>query len=99
MLRASLFAVVAAGLAATPALADEAASADAAAVQAFTGQLTWQANQKQMRKMLAHHGYIVTSDLNRTESGRLLGSALKNGKPVILDVKVPALQQADPLVN
>jgi hypothetical protein len=99
MLRASLIAAVAAGLAATPSFADEATTAGAASVQAFTNQLTWLANQKQMRKMLSHQGYIVTSDLNRADTGYLVGSALKDGKQVIVGVKMPPRQKAEPLVN
>lgn len=101
MLRASLVAAVAAlGFAAAPALADEAAPAtDAAAVKAFTNQLAWQANQKALIHALARDGYIVTSDLRLTEGGLITGTALKDGKPVTIGVKVPPRVPAQPVTN
>ena len=56
---------------ATPSLADS--NSDQVGIanpQAFTAQLQADANQKQLRRLLAAQGYIVTSELVRDESGR-----------------------------
>jgi hypothetical protein len=90
---ATLASVLAVGLAA-PAIANESSVAgapttDRAAIDAFTGQLSWLANQHQMRKFLAYQGYIVTSDLNRNDKGYWVGTALKDGTPMRIALKMP----------
>jgi hypothetical protein len=101
MLRVTLVAAVAAvGLAAGPALAEEAAPAtDAAAVKAFTNQLTWQANQKALIHALAGQGYIATSELTRAENGLVTGTAMKDGKPVTIGVKLAPRVPAESATN
>jgi len=90
---ATLASIVAVGVA-TPALAKDtptavAPEADRAAIEAFTGQLTWLANQHQMRSFLAYQGFIVTSDLNRNDKGYWVGTALKDGTPIRVALKMP----------
>lgn len=97
----AIAALLAAGFA-SPALADNAAPqapVDTSAIQAFTAQLGWRANQVEMRKMLAHQGYIVTSDLDRRASGHWVGTALKDGVPVRIALKMPPREKVEPLTN
>ena len=105
MKRATTLAALAmsAGLAA-PALANEqlsptAALGDTPSVTSFTAQLAWRANQQQFRKFLAHQGYIVTSDLNRIDSGHWVGTALKDGEAVRIALKMPPRDKVVPLTN
>lgn len=103
MTRSAAFAAVLAAGLATPALAnpqmpDTSAAVDPAALKAFTAQLGWAANQREMRKFLAYQGYIVTSDLDRKDNGYWLGRALKDGEPVIVGLKMPR-DPAPPLTN
>lgn len=65
-------------------------------LQSFTTNLNAHANQKQVIRLLASRGYIVTSELFRDASGRWSGTALKDGKLVNVAIKLP--QQA-PLGN
>lgn len=101
MFRATLITVLAAASFATSAAAIEQANndSDAAAISAFTAQLTAIANQQQMRKLLASQGYIVTSDLNRDDAGRWVGTALKDGNAVRVALKMPPRPQAEQLTN
>ena len=86
-----------------PALAKEqeptAADGNAASVEAFMAQLTWRANQQQTRKFLGHQGYIVTSDLNRIDSGHWVGTALKDGRIVGVGLEMPPREKVAPLTN
>lgn len=88
---------------AMPALANEQertpADGNAASVEAFMAQLTWRANQQEMREFLAHQGYIVTSDLNRADSGHWVGTALKDGRIVGVALDMPPREKAAPLTN
>lgn len=88
---------------AMPALAKEqeptVTDGNAASVEAFMAQLTWRTNQQQMRKFLAHQGYIVTSDLNRIDSGHWVGTALKDGRIVGVGLQIPPREKAVPLTN
>jgi hypothetical protein len=88
---------------AMPALAKEqqptATDGNAASVEAFLAQLTWRANQQQMRQLLAHQGYIVTSDLNRTDSGHWVGTAVKDGRVVRVALRMPTRELAEPITN
>lgn len=104
MTRTFLIATTLAAVLTAPAVAKEqtlsgASEGETASVAAFTAQLTWLANQHQMRKLLAHRGYIVTSDLNRVDNGYWVGMALKDGEPVRVAVKMPPRQPAEPFTN
>jgi hypothetical protein len=96
----TLVAALAAGFAG-PAFAGDApaTTADAQAIQSQAAHQAAIANQSQMRAFLAAQGYIVTSDLNRDDSGRWVGTALKNGKVVAIAVKMPPRTPAASLTN
>ncbi len=87
-----------AGLAA-PAVAEPAASPDTASVHAFTAQLSAMANQSELRRMLAHRGYIVRSDFTRNGSGLWVATASKDGQLVPIAVRMPARVFPTPLTN
>ncbi len=95
----ALAAVLAAGFSLPSVAADAVTAPDAQSVAAFTGQMAVIANQKEMRSMLAAQGYIITSDLNRDDSGRWVGTALKDGKVVPVAVKMPPRTLPVPLTN
>lgn len=102
MFRSKAVAVLLAAGFATPALADSATPhgpADTSAIQAFTAQLAWRANQVEMRKMLAHQGYIVTSDLDRRDTRHWVGTALKDSVPVRIALEMPPREKVVPLTN
>jgi len=71
--------------AATPALA-----ADQASTNAFTAQLSANANAKQVRQILLSQNYTRVSNLNRGQDGRWTGTAVKNGKATSVSVYLPA---------
>lgn len=77
-----------------PAFANDANSDSAAA--AASAALTNAANAEQARVQLAHQGYTGISPLYRGEEGRWVGSAVKDGKTVIVAVLLP---QARGLTN
>jgi hypothetical protein len=87
MMRIMFLAVATAGLA-MPALADT-ASFDPAKSAAFGAGLVNAATAEQARLQLAHQGYTGISDLNRDETGRWVGTAMKDGKTVIVAVVLP----------
>ena len=87
----SLAAVIAAGFSFS-ALAAEGPtlpSTDLTAVAAHSAQLSVAANAQQVRQILLAQGYTNVSDLNRDESGRWIGTALKDGKTVAVAVALP----------
>lgn len=67
--------------------------------EAFAAQLSSDANQKQIRRLLAGQGYIVTSELVRDESGRWTGTALKDGKVVNVALKLPVKASSSSFTN
>ena len=102
MFRAKAIAVLVVAGFATPAVADDVtpkAPVDTHAIQAFTAQLAWRAIQVEKRRMLADQGFIVTSDLDRTNSGHWVGTALKDGVPVRIALKMPPREKMEPLIN
>ncbi|MFT3732249.1 MAG: hypothetical protein QM780_12670 [Hyphomicrobium sp.] len=86
MTRIMLIGLAVAGMA-LPAYADEANSDSTAA--AASAALTNAANAEQARIQLAHQGYTGISPLYRGEEGRLVGTAIKDGKTVIVAVLLP----------
>jgi hypothetical protein len=91
MIRIILIGAAAVGLA-LPALADDASSIDAAKSAAFSAELANAANAQQARVQLAHQGYTGISALSRDESGRWVGTAIKDGKTVLVAVIEPRAQ-------
>lgn len=56
---------------------------------ALTGYLASQANAHQVRKLLASKNYKNISVLNLDENGRWSGTAVKDGKTVLVSVYLP----------
>ncbi len=94
MIRAlSIAALAAAGLSA-PAFAGEQAANDTAAVSAHASELADAYTAKQAHHLLASQGYINISALERDESGRWTGTALKDGKTIFVAVVLPSPKAA-----
>jgi hypothetical protein len=74
---------------ALPALAAESSAIDAGKSAAFSAELASAANAEQARLQLAHQGYTAISALHRDESGRWVGTAIKDGKTVYVAVVAP----------
>lgn len=70
---------------ALPAYADEASNSAAIA----SAELTNAANAQQARVQLAHQGYTGISPLYRGEGGHWVGTAVKDGRTVIVGVLLP----------
>lgn len=70
-----------------PAYADDAATNGSAA--AASAELANAANAQQARVQLAHQGYTGISPLYRGEGGHWMGTAVKDGKTVIVGVLLP----------
>ena len=83
MTRIMLIGLATAGMA-LPAFADESSNA-----AAFSAELTNAANAQQARVQLAHQGYTGISPLYRGEQGHWYGTAVKDGKTVIVGVLLP----------
>lgn len=77
---------------AIPALAEE-SSSDAGKTAAFSAELASAANAEQARQQLAHQGYTAISPLHR-DSGRWVGTAIKDGKTVFVAVIAPLAPNA-----
>ena len=99
MIRTFAVAALAAAALATPALAADKPAADTASVSAFTAHLSAVATEKEIRQLLASQGYFATSDLNRDDAGRWIGTALKDGKVVRVGVKLPPRTAPTPFTN
>ena len=77
-----------------PALAGEAPATSADAdPSAFAAQLAVEANAKQARNILIARGYQQVSDLTRGQGGRWTGTAIKDGKAVMVAVELPPHQR------
>jgi hypothetical protein len=83
-------AITAAALAAlaVPAMAAE-QPAGQAALDAHRAELDLTADQLQAHKLLLSQGYTVISSLEPVSNGRWIGTALKNGKTLIVGVNLP----------
>jgi hypothetical protein len=93
MIRTIALAVAMAAAAALPAVAAD-TSADTSSnsgptAREFTAQLTAQAHQGQLRRIAAGRGYIVTSEFSQSGSGHWVASAMRDGKPTTVAVKMP----------
>lgn len=69
-----------------PALADTAAPKS----DVVSAHLTASANANQVRQLLSAKNYTNISDLNRDESGRWYGTAVKDGKRTAVSVILPS---------
>lgn len=94
MIRIMLISAAAAAGLALPAIADEASSIDAGKSAAFSAELANAANAQQARVQLAHQGYTGISALSRDESGRWIGTAIKDGQTVVVAVVTPHAQSS-----
>jgi hypothetical protein len=83
MTRIMLISLAVAGMT-VPALADEGNN-----TAALSAQLTNAANAQQARVQLAHQGYTGISPLYRNEQGHWYGTAVKDGRTVIVGVVMP----------
>lgn len=93
MIRTFAIATIAAlGLSAPAFAADTASDASQATAAAVTAQLTNDRAAEQVRNQLAAQGYTSISELERADDGRWTGSAVKDGKQVIVGVKMPPHQ-------
>lgn len=97
MIRSTILAAaLATGLAVPAFAADQPANADAsansAAVAAYTASLSNAANANEARKFLTAKGYSQISELNRDENGRWSGTAVKNGQNVGVAVDISPKQ-------
>lgn len=84
MTRIMLIALATAGMA-LPAFADDAS--DSASIA--SAELSNAANAQQARVQLAHQGYTGISPLYRGEGGHWIGTAVKDGRTVIVGVLLP----------
>ncbi len=73
-----------------------AVSADADPAQ-FTAGLNHAASAETARKILIGRGYTQVSDLSRGEDGRWTGTAMKDGKVVMVGVELPP--KSAPAIN
>ena len=93
MIRTIALAVAMAAAAALPAIAAdtsaETSSNSGATAREFTAKLSAQAYQKQLRNVAAGRGYIVTSEFSQSGSGHWVASAIRDGKPTTVAVKMP----------
>jgi hypothetical protein len=85
----TLAAALSTGLA-LPALAGDAVTNETTAdPAAFTAALNHAASATTARKILIGRGYTQVSDLTRHEDGRWTGTAMKDGKLVMVGVALP----------
>ncbi|MGQ0671820.1 MAG: hypothetical protein ACT4N2_02905 [Hyphomicrobium sp.] len=102
MIRAlSLAAVLAAGSSLSALAADETAApaVDASEVTAYTAQLTTAAQATQVRNLLQAQGYTGITGLERDETGRWVGAAVKDGKSMGVAVVLPPKGSAPAATN
>jgi len=74
---------------ALPAFAQEPSANEAGKSAALGAELSIAANAEQARQQLAHQGFTGISPLQR-DSGRWVGTAIKDGKRVFVAVVAPA---------
>jgi hypothetical protein len=84
----ALAAALSTGLA-LPALAGDMTSETPADPAAFTAALNHAASATTARKILIGRGYTQVSELTRGEDGRWTGTAMKDGKLVMVGVALP----------
>jgi hypothetical protein len=84
----ALAAILSTGIA-LPALAGDPTNETTADPAAFTAALNHAASATAARKILIGRGYTQVSDLTRHEDGRWTGTAMKDGKVVMVGVALP----------
>ena len=89
MIRTIALAVAMAAAAALPAVAADTSADTGATAREFTAQLSAQAYQGQLRRIAAGRGYVVTSEFSQSGSGHWVASAIRDGKPTTVAVKMP----------
>jgi hypothetical protein len=65
----------------------------------FTAGLNYVASEQTARKILIGRGYTQVSDLTRSEDGRWTGTAMKDGKVVMVGVDLPPKPAQQPATN
>ena len=89
------FAIAAAAFAfSAPALAADSAAPASDSTSVAKQQLAYTSAALQARQHLVRQGYINVSELEQDASGRWTGTALKDGKTVIVGIKLPAVGEA-----
>jgi hypothetical protein len=76
-----------------PAYADEAAPNNGASAASVSAELANVANSEQARLQLAHQGFTGISPLYRGEEGRWMGTAVRDGRTVIVGVMLPQTRE------
>ena len=94
----AISAIAACGLA-LPALADTGPSSDARASAALSTVLDNAWMGREIRLQLMHNGVTHVSTLERDSSGRFVGTAIKNGKNVIVAVIFPVNPEASAAID
>ena len=94
MIRALSLAAVAAAALSSSAFAETADTTKSEAIDpaksaAFAAVLSSDVAAYHARVQLAHQGYVNISELDRDASGRWTGTAMKDGKTVLVTVDVP----------
>lgn len=93
MTRSLAITIAAIAFAAPAVAADTAAPANDASSIAKQ-QLAYTSAALQARQHLVRQGYINVSELQQDSSGRWTGTALKDGKTVIVGIKLPVVTPA-----
>lgn len=93
MLRSLLIATAAIGIS-VPAFADEAKAPTNQSSELSRQQVSDASAEVVARKHLLSQGYTTVSDLERDANGRWTGTAMKDGKTVIVAIKIPATDSA-----
>jgi hypothetical protein len=97
MIRALVLAAAAVALTA-PAFAEDAATANTETDAAIRAQLAFESQALQARQHLVRQGYVNVSMLEKDMNGLWTGTALKDGKLVIVAIKLPVAVPA-PVTN
>lgn len=96
MTRMTALAAVAVATLSTPVFAAEpATSGDASAQAALSTALTQATAARQAQIALVNQGYTNVSELDRDDNGRFVGTAVKDGKTVIVSIDMRRPPAAD----
>lgn len=93
MLRSLFIAAAAIGIS-IPAMADEAKAPANHSPELAHQKASDVSGEVEARKHLLSQGYTAVSELERDANGRWTGTATKDGKTVIVAIKVPAANSA-----
>jgi len=86
MIRAFTIAVLTFGVAGSALAAENTANG---VTSSHSGELKSLYEAKQAHNILAHQGYVAISDLERDIDGRWVGTAVKDGKTIVVGVALP----------